>query len=95
MIQSYLSYSYTVKSSTDKETVLSWSAPEGDKTKPYRGITIWVDAKTTTIEKVCAVDKNGNESTYTFKKTKTGGQIPPETFDFEAPKGVEVLDTRK
>jgi len=95
MITDCLSHAYTVQADKDGETVLSWSSPDGDKSKQYRGITIRVDEKTTTITKICVVDKSGNESTYTFKKTKTGGPIPPETFDFEAPKGVEVLDTRK
>ena len=55
---------------------------------------MWVDKKKNVIKKILVVDKSGNESTYTFKKTRTGIEIPIETFTFEVPQGVEALDTR-
>lgn len=95
VIKTYLGYSYKVKSDDAKQTVLTWSTTGPDQKKTYKAITLWVNKKKNTIEKVRAVDKNGNESTYTFKKTKTGAQFPSTLFDFEVPKGVDILDTRK
>lgn len=94
MIKNYLSYSYKVKSSDEKLAILTWSTSGEEQTKLYKEITLWIDKKKNTIKKIFAVDKNGNESTYTFKKTKTAIQIPSTVFTFEIPKGVDVLDTR-
>jgi len=94
MMKTYLSYDFTVTSSDAKEAVLTWKAAEEEKKKGYSAITIWVDKKKSTIKKLLAVDSKGNESTYTFVKTKTGVQFPEETFAFTVPKGVEVVDTR-
>ena len=94
MMKTYLSYDFTVPSRDEKEAVLEWKATEEQKKKGYSAITIWVDTKKTIIKKICAVDKTGNTSTYTFTKAKFGTPIPPETFTFTVPKGVEVVDTR-
>lgn len=95
IIKTYLGYSYKVKSSDEKQAVLTWLNPEPQQKKSYKEITLWVNKKKNTIEKVTAIDKNGNESTYTFKKTKTDVQFPSILFEFEIPKGVDVLDSRK
>lgn len=94
IIKTYLGYSYTVKSDDEKQTVLTCSNPEPEQKKPYKAITLWINKKKNSIVKIVAIDKNGNESTYTFKKTKTGVQFPPTLFEFEVPKGVDVLDSR-
>ena len=94
-ILTYLGHSYKVKSDDEKQTVLTWSATDPDQKKTHKKTTLWVNKKNNTIDKVCAVDKNGNKSTYTFKKTKTGVQFPLTLFEFEVPKGVDILDTRK
>ena len=94
IIKTYLGRSYTVKSEDEKQAVLTWSNPEPEQKKPYKDVTLWVNKKKNIIEKIVAIDKNGNESTYTFKKTKTGVQFPPTLFEFEVPKGVDVLDSR-
>jgi len=94
IIKTYLGHSYTVKSEDEKEAVLTWSDPEPEQNRPYKGMTLWVNKKKNTIEKIVTIDKNGNESTYTFKKTRTGVQFPSTLFEFEAPKGVDVLDSR-
>lgn len=95
MIKTYLGYPYKVTSDDEKQTVLTWSTTDSDQKKLYIKITLWVNKKKNIIEKVHAIDKNGNESTYIFKKTKTGIQFPSSLFEFEAPKGVDILDTRK
>lgn len=95
VIKTYLGYSYKVKSDDAKQAVLTWSTADPDRKKTYKAITLWVNKKKNTIEKIRAVDKNGNESTYTFKKTEAGVQFPSTLFEFEVPKGVDILDTRK
>jgi outer membrane lipoprotein-sorting protein len=94
ILKTYLSYTFTVKSDNEKEAVLVWTVKKDDKEKSFTSITLWVDKKKNILKKLVVIDKNENESTYIFKKTKTGIQIPSETFSFEVPKGVEVLDTR-
>ncbi len=94
MMKTYLSYDFTAASTDNKEAVFTWTTSEKVKKKSYTGITLWVDKKKVTLKKLAAIDSKGNESTYTFTKTKIGTQIPPEIFTFEIPKGVEVLDTR-
>lgn len=94
MIQSYLSYSFKTDSQNDKEVVLSWKSSDNKNSKDYKLIRLWIDRKKTIFKKILVVDKNNNENTYTFKKTKIGGKIPIETFDFKIPKGVDILDTR-
>ncbi len=94
MMNTYLSYDFTVTSGNDKEAELSWTVPKQEQKNPYTHISLMVDKKKTVIKKLLAVDRKGNESTYTFVKTKTLAQIPPETFTFKVPKGVEVIDTR-
>ncbi len=94
MMNTYLSYDFTVASSSDKEAELTWTLPEKEQKNPYTHISLWVDKKKMIIKKLLAIDRKGNESTYTFMKTKTLAQIPSETFTFQVPKGVEVIDTR-
>jgi outer membrane lipoprotein carrier protein len=95
MMKTYLSYNFTVTSADDREAVLDWRMPEGERKKAaYAAISMVIDKKKTIIKKIIAMDTNGNESTYTFAGTKTGTNIPPETFTFTVPKGVEVVDTR-
>ncbi len=94
ILKTYLSYSFSIKSDNEKEAVLLWKVKKGDKEKSFNSISIWVDKKKNIIKKLIVIDKNENESTYTFKKTKTGIAIPSETFTFDVPQGVEVLDTR-
>lgn len=94
ILKTYLSYAYSVKSESEKEAVLIWRIMADDKEKSFKSITLWVDKKKNVIKKLVVVDKNENVSTYIFKKTKTGIQIPTETFTFTVPQGVDVLDTR-
>jgi outer membrane lipoprotein-sorting protein len=53
-----------------------------------------LDKKTGYIQSLLAIDRSGNESTYTFKKTKTGCSLNKKLFSYSAPKGVKVIDMR-
>ena len=95
MIESYLNYPYSVKSSKDNETVLQWLAEEKELQKKYQKITLWIDNSKTLLKKIQVMDKNGNESTYTFKKTRINVQVPENQFSFKIPKGADILDARE
>jgi outer membrane lipoprotein carrier protein len=95
IITTYLfDYSYAIKDENDKQAVLEWTAPQDDAKAYAKAITMWVDKKKMILKKLHVVDTNGNESTYDFKKTKVGGDIPAETFRLAIPEGASVLDTR-
>jgi outer membrane lipoprotein carrier protein len=95
MIESYLNYPYSVKSSKDNETVLEWLAEEKEFQNKYQKITLWINNSKVLITKIQVIDKNGNVSTYTFKKTKINTRVPENRFSFKIPKGADILDTRE
>jgi len=94
MIESYLNYPYSVKSSIDNETILEWLAAEKELTNNYQKITLWIDNPNTLIKKIQVIDKNGNESTYTFKKTEINVTVPLNRFSLKIPRGADILDQR-
>lgn len=97
VIKTYLTeYKYTVENEDEKTAFLTWKCPEEEtagQNKP-KELAAWVDKNSGTVKKLKIVDKSGNESTYTFKKTRLDVQIPAETFNFTIPEGATVLDTR-
>ncbi|MBD3392966.1 MAG: hypothetical protein GF418_12745 [Chitinivibrionales bacterium] len=96
IISTYLhEYAYTVKETGGRQTVLSWTRPPDAANVYANAITVWVDTKKMILKKLHIVDTNGNESTYTFKKTKLGVEFPEETFTLQIPEGASVLDTRE
>jgi chaperone LolA len=95
VINTYLnSFTFVIKEQNEQEAVLSGKPAAADKTAEAREVTLWVDAKKAVLKKLFVVDKNGNESTYTFTKTRIGADIAQSTFTFKVPEGASVLDTR-
>ncbi len=94
MIQRYLSYPFKVESSDEKQAVFIWTASEDNQDRSYKKITLTIDKKKNILKELVTVNRDGNESTYIFKKVKIGSEIPLEVFSFKIPKGVDVLDTR-
>jgi outer membrane lipoprotein-sorting protein len=88
-------YSYTMLENQDGQAVFSWQAQQADADSDNKSVTLWVDVKKLTLKKLLVVDKSGNESTYIFKKTAAGAEIPDAAFKFQIPDGVSVLDTRR
>ena len=43
---------------------------------------------------VAIVDKDGNESTYRFTKTRINAKLPKGIFNYAIPKGASVIDMR-
>lgn len=94
LMKTYLSYPYTQETSSGKEALFVYKTPADDEKNPYKEIKVWVDRAENSVKRLFVVDKNGNEITYTFKKTKNQVAFPKDMFTFDIPKGVEVLDTR-
>jgi len=88
-------YAYDVLENTQKRAVLQWEADTGSPPPLYTSITIHYDKAKDAISSLVVIDRHGNESTYLFKKTEFGVDIPRTVFEFEIPKGVDVLDERK
>jgi len=67
------------------------SIPKNDDTRFVRLI---IDKKNGIILSLFIIDRNGNESTYRFKKTKTDIVLNPKLFTYSTAKGVTVVDMR-
>lgn len=95
MLATYVNdYDYEVLEDTERQVILQWQAGEDEKKAFYRSITIYYDKRAKAVSSLILVDRHGNESTYRFKRTVFGQEIPRETFEFEIPKGAHVLDER-
>lgn len=95
MMQSFLSYPFSVFSSDEKTTILQWMGDPKNSDLPYKKITVNVDKKKMIINELTVTDDDGNESRYIFKRSKFGENKAPRFFDFSIPEGADVLDTRK
>jgi len=87
-------YTYTVSTPSRRSTLLTWRADTTDTDSFYRTVTVTVDSEKQVVSSIALVDKNGNESTYTFKKTRFNEPVAPQTFIFTPPEDAHVLDTR-
>ncbi|MBD3239956.1 MAG: hypothetical protein GF331_05175 [Chitinivibrionales bacterium] len=87
-------YEYEVLEQNDRQAILQWEADSSDTRSFYRTVTIYYDMRKQSLSSLILVDRHGNESTYLFKRTAFGEDIPQEVFEFEIPKGVHVLDDR-
>ncbi|MFP4418883.1 MAG: LolA family protein [Chitinispirillaceae bacterium] len=93
MLQNYLNKgSFKLVKEGDELTEFSW---ESQNSASSESLTLWLDSKKGIIRKIKVVDRNGNISTYTFKKSRIGIDIPNKTFTLTAPEGANVLDTRE
>ena len=65
-----------------------------DKTKAFHKVLVYIDKSVITTTKV--FEKTGNRYTYAVSNMNTTGNIPDQTFQFDASKfpGVEVVDLR-
>jgi len=94
---SFLSnHAFTEKQRNGSIVELSWDGKgkAGGVDGDYTAITAVVDEKTGVIKTLKLTDKNDNVHTYVFKKTTFGKPPKDDTFQFKAPKGVEVVDMR-
>ena len=87
-------YTYRLKEETGTAAVVEWAADSLAGKSETTVIRISIDKKSGKITSIFIIDKSGNESTYTFKKTKFPANVPKETFDYSPPKGASILDMR-
>ena len=93
ILSSYLDkYSFHVKDETESRSTVEYVAAQ--KNADIRQLRCTIDKKTGYYLSLMVTDRNGNESTYTFKKTKTGCTLNKKLFSYTAPQGVKVIDMR-
>jgi len=96
LLSNYLGkYRYVMKETKGGVTVVEWKADTVSHSSEAACIRLSIDSKSGVIEKLFIIDSNGNESEYTFKKTKFGPRLPGKTFEFIVPKGASIIDMRK
>ncbi|MBD3322675.1 MAG: hypothetical protein GF350_16355 [Chitinivibrionales bacterium] len=86
---------FVLKQENDPYTVVDAVIDPSNEKSHASTIRLWIDGKSGIIHKLMVVDDKGNTSTYTFKKTRLGEQIPEEMFQFEIPDDAKVLDMRE
>jgi outer membrane lipoprotein-sorting protein len=93
ILSAYLNkYSFHIKEETDSRCIVEYSSVQ--KNADTRLLRCTIDKKTGYILSLVVIDRSGNESTYTFKKTKTGCSLNKKLFSYTAPQGVKVIDMR-
>jgi outer membrane lipoprotein-sorting protein len=87
-------YVYRLKEEHNGIVVVEWKADSLSGQSEATVIRLSIEKKSGKIATLFVVDKSGNESTYTFKKTKFPAGIPDKTFDFVPPQGASIIDMR-
>lgn len=87
-------HSFEEAAGGEGEVMLQWRREEGADEPPIVEICLWVDPATNVVRRMQYTNERGNTSTYTFKKTRLGEQIPESAFTFTVPEGADVLDNR-
>lgn len=77
----------------DSELAIVKMLPKND-TLPIKYMQIWIDERDLLIRKMQVVDLNEYSTTYTIDKMKFNSHISDRVFQFEPPKGVEIVDMR-
>jgi len=93
ILSTYLNkYSFHIKDETGSRCSVEYSSAQ--KNADIRLLRCTIDKKTGYILSLVVIDRSGNESTYTFKKTKTGCSLNKKLFSYTASQGVKVIDVR-
>jgi outer membrane lipoprotein-sorting protein len=87
-------HSYRLREETATTAVVEWTEDSLAGRSEATGIRMSIDKKSGNIISLFIVDKSGNESAYTFKKTKFSAKLPSATFDYTPPKGASIIDMR-
>jgi outer membrane lipoprotein-sorting protein len=96
LLSTYLgNYVYHLKEERGATVVVEWKADTASRVSDASDIRLSIDRASGAITALFIVDKNGNESAYSFKKTKLGAKLPEALFDYKPPKGASILDLRK
>jgi outer membrane lipoprotein carrier protein len=65
-----------------------------DAADPTRKLQVWIDRQDSYTRKILLEDLAGNFTTFEFGNFSAGQNLPDGTFQFKAPAGVEIIDTR-
>jgi len=96
MLATYVrGYDYRVLEEDERQATLQWEADSAQASASYRLITLTFDKRKGVVSSLVVIDRHGNQSTYTFKRTAFGESMPRSTFEFAIPKGADVLDERQ
>jgi outer membrane lipoprotein-sorting protein len=87
-------YRFTEKDRT-KQQVTFAAAADSTTLPEYTAVTITVQPVSGTVTSLKLTDKNGNITTYQFKKTVFNKQHSQHQFEFEAPPDADIIDYRK
>ena len=64
------------------------------KTDPeIESLTIAVDPASLQIRQLMALDRQGGQSTFTFTNMKENRNLSDKIFDFQVPRGVDVISS--
>jgi outer membrane lipoprotein-sorting protein len=95
VVQTYLTnYTFRLKQTVGPLTVVTCAADSLSKIADIDRVDLSVDSKSGIIKTLLVVDKNGNESSYRFTKTKIPARPPASAFSYTAPKGASIIDLR-
>jgi outer membrane lipoprotein-sorting protein len=96
MLATYvLGYDYRVLEENERQATLQWEADSAEASAFYQQITLTFDKRKNVVVSLVVIDRHGNQSTYQFKRTVFGEQMPRSTFELAIPKGADVLDERQ
>ncbi len=87
-------YVYRMKEDRGGIAVVEWTADSLANQSEAAVIRLSIEKKSGKIATLFVIDKSGNESTYTFKKTKFPASVPDKTFDYAPPQGASIIDMR-
>ncbi|MFW5960104.1 MAG: LolA family protein [Chitinivibrionales bacterium] len=93
-LSDYLQLDYDIQKRDGDKIVLNWKGNPDDIKEQYNTIRIVIDKDDAEVTEMYLLDKNGNKTTYRFKKTESGINIDKSKFKFEIPEGVDVFDSR-
>ena len=87
-------HGYRLAQETPTAAVVEWKSDSLGAETEARVIRISIEKKNAAISSLFITDNSGNESTYSFKKTKFPAKLPESLFEYTPPKGVSILDMR-
>jgi outer membrane lipoprotein-sorting protein len=63
-----------------------------DESLPFVQAAVWLDAESGLPRRVTIIERSGTERTFTLRDFIVNDPLPDDTFTFDVPRGVEVVD---
>lgn len=61
------------------------------ETSAYSRVIMYIDAQTAQVRRMLVIDAQRNRNMFTFSNPRVNDQLPPSVFEFEPPKGTQVV----